>query len=62
MYFKGVLKGFVVSAFREACVTSRLALVKQWRNGMAVVLRQDGGRQSDPTDLRLSASHSLWNV
>lgn len=46
VYFKGVLKGFVVSVFSEACVTSGLALVKQWRDGMAVLLWQDGGRQS----------------
>lgn len=46
VYFKGVLKGFVVSVFSEACVMSGLALVKQWRDGMAVLLRQEGGRQS----------------
>lgn len=46
VYAKGVLKGFVVSVLSEACVTSGLALVKQWRDGMAVSLRQDGGRRS----------------
>lgn len=60
--FKGVLKGFVVSVFSQACVMSGLALVKQWRDGMAVLLWQDGGRECDPTAMRPSASHSLGDV